>query len=131
MGLKKEAGLQEWLTFQSERDALMKTLEAGRKGLLQVGEGAGSGLRGRSGKETRGCLEDELAEFDDPQAVDGKREGLLACDPQAVDSEREGVLVPTDLDPATVGGRVTRLGFSRALRLDHHFLSFSCLVHGV
>lgn len=70
--------------------------------MLQVGEGAGPVYVAEVVRvDLRGCLEDELAEFDDPQAVDGKREGLLTCDPQAVDSEREGVLVPTDLDPAT------------------------------
>lgn len=52
----------------------MKTLrQEGRASMLQVGEGAGpvyvaEGVR----VDLRGCLEDELAEFDDPQAVDGK-----------------------------------------------------------
>ena len=50
--------------------------------MLQVGEGAGPVYVAEVVRvDLRGCLEDELAEFGDPQAVDGKREGLLACDP--------------------------------------------------
>lgn len=50
--------------------------------MLQVGEGAGPVYVAEVVRvDLRDCLEDELAEFGDPQAVDGKREGLLACDP--------------------------------------------------
>ena len=56
--------------------------EARRKGLLQVGEDAGPVYVAEVIRiDLRGCLEDELAEFGDPQDVDSKREGLLVCDP--------------------------------------------------
>lgn len=56
--------------------------EAGRKGLLQLGEDASPVYVAEVViVDLRGCLEDELAEFGDSQDVDSKREGLLVCDP--------------------------------------------------
>ena len=50
--------------------------------MLQVGEDAGPVYVAEVVRvDLRGCLEDELAEFGDPQDVDSKREGLLVCDP--------------------------------------------------